>query len=171
MKICENGIYRDATPDEIAAMEAEYKRAELYERQRPLTQREVTSMLIAQQVNSIEVDDNTALRMLNFYPTWSEGSAYAAGFKVRYNGNLWRCIQAHTSQIGWEPENVASLWEQINETHAGTIDDPIPYAGNMALENGKYYIQEYEIYLCTRDTINPVYNTLAELVGLYVEVV
>ena len=41
----------------------------------------------------------------------------------------------------------------------------------MALENGKYYTQSDVLYRCTRDTGNPVYNTLAELVGIYVEVV
>ena len=41
----------------------------------------------------------------------------------------------------------------------------------MALESGKYYIQDYTIYLCTRDTGNPVYNALSELVGIYVETV
>lgn len=45
---------------------------------------------------------------------------------------------------------------------------PIPYSGNMALTSGLYYIQDYTIYLCTRDTGNPVYNPLAELVGIYV---
>ena len=68
------------------------------------------------------------------------------------------------------PELAASLWTEINETHAGTVDDPIPYSGNMALENGKYYSQGGVTYRCTRDTGNPVYNDLAELVGLYVEV-
>ena len=41
----------------------------------------------------------------------------------------------------------------------------------MALTAGLYYHQNYEVYRCTRDTINPVYNTLAELVGSYVEVI
>lgn len=40
-----------------------------------------------------------------------------------------------------------------------------------AAEAGKYYIQDYVIYLCAYDTVNPVYNPLAELVGLYVETV
>ena len=88
---------------------------------------------------------------------------------MQYGGKLWRCLQAHTSQEGWEPENAAALWEEICETHDGTQYDPIPYSGNMALESGKYYIQDHVIYLCTRDTGNPVYNQLAELVGLYVE--
>ena len=136
----------------------------------PLTAEEVTRLLITQQINTLEVDDNTALRMVEFYPEWAADMAYTVGYKVRRNGKLWRVVQAHTAQIGWEPENAASLWEQINETHAGTEDDPIPYDGNMALESGKYYIQDYTIYLCTRDTGNPVYNPLAELVGLYVEI-
>ena len=127
-------------------------------------------MMVRAQINSLAVDDNTALRMVEFYPEWATDTAYTAGYKVQYGGKLWRCLQAHTAQTGWEPENAASIWEQINETHAGTIDDPIPYSGNMALESGKYYIQDDVIYLCTRDTINPVYQPLSELVGLYVEV-
>ena len=145
--------------------------AKIYENSRPLTAEEVTAMLIRQQINTMTVDDNTALRMVEFYPEWAADMAYTVGYKVRRNGKLWRVVQAHTAQIGWEPENAASLWEQINETHAGTEDDPIPYDGNMALESGKYYIQDYTIYLCTRDTGNPVYNALSELVGIYVETV
>ena len=41
----------------------------------------------------------------------------------------------------------------------------------MALVSGKYYSQDGVVYLCNRDTINPVYNTLRELVGIYVEIV
>lgn len=54
--------------------------------------------------------------------------------------------------------------------HDGTQYDPIHYDGNMTLESGKYYIQDYVIYQCTRDTGIPVFNPLAELVGIYVEI-
>ena len=57
----------------------------------------------------------------------------------------------------------------INETNAGTKEDPIPYSGNVALESGKYYSQDGVIYLCNRDTEIPVYQALKDLVGLYVE--
>ena len=116
------------------------------------------------------LDDNTALTVKTLYPEWETDTAYTAGHKVQRNGKLWRVVQAHTSQVGWEPENTASLWEAINETHSGTADDPIPYDGNMALESGKYYTQSGMTYLCSRDTVNPVYNALSELVGIYVEV-
>ena len=167
-----NGELVGMTTEEIAAQETKRKTFEAAERSRPLTESEVSRMLIAQQINTLSVDDNTALRMVEFYPEWASGQAYAAGYKVQHNGKLWKCNEpGHTSQAGWEPSvNTASLWTEICESHAGTLNDPIPYSGNMALEAGKYYIQDYVIYLCNRDTINPVYNPLAELVGLYVEV-
>lgn len=137
---------------------------------RPLSQTAISNMIITQQINTLEVDDNTALRMKSYYPEWAENTAYSVGYKVQYNGKLWRVVQAHTSIVTWEPENAPSLWVQINETHDGSSYDPIPYEGNMALENGKYYTQNDTIYLCNRDTVNPVYHALSELVGLYVEV-
>ena len=169
MKIYINGIIRDMTAEEIAAMEVEAAKFEAYERTSPLTAAEVTRLLIAQQINTLSLDDNTALRMVEFYPEWASDTDYTAGYKVQRGGKLWRCIQAHTSQIGWEPENAASLWTEICESHSGTLEDPIPYNGNMALESGKYYMQDGKIYRGIRDTVNPVYNALSELVGLYVE--
>ena len=118
---------------------------------------------------AVTLDDETALTGVELFPIWTIDRAYAVGDKVQRNGKLWRCRQAHTSQTGWEPENAASLWTEICESHAGTLEDPIPYSGNMALESGKYYMQDGKIYRCTRNTVNPVYNALSELVGLYVE--
>ena len=170
MKKLINGQYINLTDVEISAIEESTASAEAQERTRPLTEQEVSRLIIAQQINNLTVDDNTALRMLEFYPEWASDTDYAVGFKVQRSGKLWRCVQALASQTGWEPENTPALWTEICETHAGTLDDPIPYSGNMALESGKYYIQDYVIYLCNRGTINPVYNPLADLVGLYVEV-
>lgn len=165
-----NGKYIELTTEEITAMQAELAKAEVYERTRPLTESEVTRLLIAQQINTLDVDDNTALRMLEFYPAWTAGQAYTETYKVQYSGKLWRCRQAHTSQAGQEPSiDTASLWEEVCESHDGTQADPIPYDGNMALKEGMYYVQDDVIYRCTRDTINPVYNALADLKGIYVE--
>lgn len=169
MKELLNGAYVEMDEAEVSEINRTKLAAEKAERTRPLTDDEVTRLLIAHQINTITVDDQTALRMVEFYPEWAAGVAYTAEYKVQSSGKLWRCLQAHTSQTGWEPENAASLWTEICDTHDGTIDDPIPYSGNMALESGKYYIQDGFVYRCTRDTINPVYNALADLIGLYVE--
>ena len=172
MRLLYNGKYVDMEIDAISALEKEYLANAAAERTRPLTSEEVTAMLIRQQINTLDVDDNTALRMTEFYPEWTSGQGYTAAYKVRYGGSLWRCMQSHTAQSGWEPSTAtASLWEQICESHDGTLADPIPYSGNMALENGKYYTQDGATYLCTRDTGNPVYNALADLVGIYVDTV
>ena len=165
-----NGKYIDMTAEEITAMRDAVAQAEAEEKRRPLSSSEVQEMLVRQQINTLTVDDQTALRMAAFYPEWVEGQAYTTGYKAQRGGKLWRCLQAHTAQTGWEPENAASLWEQICETHDGTKYDPIPYDGNMALESGKYYIQDDVVYLCNRDTGQPVYNALSELVSIYVEV-
>ena len=157
--------------EEIYAMQAEAQKAEKIERTRPLTTEEVTALLIKQQINTLSVDDATAVRMVAFYPEWAKDTAYTIGYKVQYLGKLYKVIQAHTSQETWTPDITASLYTRIDEVHDGTKYDPIPYEGNMALENGKYYSQDGVTYLCNRDTGNPVYNKLSELVGIYVEVI
>ena len=68
-------------------------------------------------------------------------------------------------------EGTESLYTRIDEEHAGDKYDPIPYSGNMELEAGKYYTQDSVTYHCTTGTGQPVYHALAELVGIYVEVV
>lgn len=122
--------------------------------------------------------DADGLKAKALYPRWEalvkKGSVTAEeGYRFTYNGDLYKCVNANpTFQSDWVPGNsTAALYVRIDESHVGTLDDPIPYSGNMILESGKYYIQDHVIYLCNRDTGNPVYNSLAELVGLYVETV
>lgn len=170
-KIYENGVIRDMTDEEIAAMQDAAARAEAEEKRRPLSAVEVQEMLLRQQINTLSVDDQTAYRMKEFYPEWAAGKAYTVGYKLLYGGALYKVLQAHTSQADWTPNAVPAMFTRIDEAHDGTKYDPIPYDGNMALENGKYYSQGGVTYRCTRDTGNPVYQPLADLVGIYVETV
>ena len=120
------------------------------------------------------LDDADALEIKTAYPEWKDliGVTVKLGYKFRHGDKLYKTKQPEYTFVEiYEPGTTGteSLFEVINETHAGTLDDPIPYSGNMALEAGKYYIQYDVIYLCTRDTINPVYADLSALVGMYVE--
>lgn len=172
MKICENGTVREMDVDEVAALQDARDRAETEEKRRPLSQAEVQEMMVRQQINTLVVDDQTALRMASYYPTWADGVAYAAGDRLVYNGDLYRVLTAHTAQKSWLPgAGTENIYVRIDEQHDGSKYDPIPYSGNMALESGKYYSQGGVTYLCNRDTGNPVYQALADLVGLYVMVV
>ena len=174
MRIFDGKAYRDMTTEELARMEYQSKVAAAKSKTRPLTAEEVTAMVIAQQINTLAVDDNTAVRMMAFYPAFDSiiGQTVSKGYKFTHNGKLWRVIQPSLTIQAHYPPGVGteSLYEQVNETHAGTMDDPIPYSGNLALENGKYYYQAREIYRCFRDSGNPVYQPLADLIGHYVEV-
>ena len=126
------------------------------------------------QKGAQSLNDFDALEIKRIYPQWVSliGHEAAVGFKFLHSNDLYRVLQAHAFQNNWIPGvGTESLYARIDESHAGTIDDPIPYSGNMALVKGVYYEQYGIIYLCTRDTVNPVYNALSELVGHYVEAV
>lgn len=123
--------------------------------------------IIEQAVQSL--DDATALQAIELYPHWAAGVEYAAGTKVQHGGKLWRALQDHTALETWAPDMAPALFEQIDETHAGTIGDPIPYSGNMELVAGLYYVQNGEVYLCIRDSGAPMYHDLDALIDTYVK--
>lgn len=171
MKICENGVIRDMTEEEITIVQDAVMQQETEKKHRQMTLVEVQELFIRQQINTLTVNDQTAYLMKDFYPEWETGQSYPVGYKLVYNGELYKVLTAHTSQDAWLPgTGTESLYARIDEAHDGTKYDPIPYNGNMTLTNGLYYTQSGILYLCNRDTGNPVYNALNELVGLYVEV-
>ena len=127
------------------------------------------------QMQAQELDDAQALTVKAIYPQWLEiiGKTVKLGYKFLYGNVLYKTLQdSLLIQEQYIPgEDTESLYAVIDETHAGTQEDPIPYNGNMQLENGKYYSQDGMLYLCNRDTDIPVYQELKALVGLYVEAV
>lgn len=116
-----------------------------------------------------------------FAPKWGEdikeGDAVVKGDKFTYEGKLYAVLQDHTVLAVNAPSiATASLYVEVTPDYTesgeefGTLENPIAYNGNMALENGKYYSQEGVVYLCNRDTGVAVYNALKDLVNIYVEV-
>ena len=101
------------------------------------------------RIQTMELTDSEALEMKSWYPEWETmvGKQVSEGEKYQCDGKLWKVLQGHTA-----------------------LEDPIPYDGNMELEAGKYYSQGGVTYLCNRNTEIPVYNPLADLVGIYVAV-
>lgn len=124
-------------------------------------------------VTTTTLTDAQALSCKSLYPTWESyvGKSLNAGDKVTYKGALYKVRQKVNSVLGNQAPGIATaaLYEEINEAHAGTKGDPIPYNNNMKLELGKYYSQDGVV--CSRDTGQAVYNPLKDLVGIYVTVV
>lgn len=116
--------------------------------------------------------DAEGLENVELFAQYEVGKVYAVGDRFQYNGELYKVLQAHTSQADWVPgTGTESLYAKVDEIHAGTAEDPIPYNGNMELTENLYYTQGGVLYRCTRSTGTAVHNALSELVGIYVEVV
>ena len=150
IEITPTGI-KEIPAEEIYEREKEQAAFEAADRTRPLTAEEVTALLIKQQINTLDVDDNTALRMVEFYPEWASDTDYTAGYKVQHGGKLWRCLQANTSQIGWEPDIAPSLWAKVLIPDPEVIpeweqpDSTNPYsAGDKVAHNGKTWVSDID---------------------------
>lgn len=146
-----------------------YKQETLPETQSQMIQ---AAMLVA-QMQAQTLEDRDALNVKVIYPQWQDviGQTVKAGYKFLYGDLLYKTIQDKLliQEQHIPGEGTESLYTVLDETHAGTQENSIPYDGNMALENGKYYSQDGVTYLCNRDTENPVYHNLRDLIGLYVE--
>ena len=63
---------------------------------------------------AISLSDEDALEAINLFPNWSADSIeYQVNDRVNYDGILYKCLQAHTSQSAWNPVAAASLWAKV----------------------------------------------------------
>lgn len=101
---------------------------------------------------AVSLADEDAVKAKELYARWAVGVAVAVGYRLLYGERLYRVTQAHTTQEGWEPDKVPALFTVIDETHAGTQDDPIPAAKDMEYIYGLYYTdpEDGKLYLCER---------------------
>ena len=123
----------------------------------------------------LTADDNTALTGIELYPVWAVGIAVAKDSRYQYEGKLYKCVQAHTTQAHWTPDITPALWTVIDATHSGTIDDPIPASAGMEYVKGKYYVEGTTIYLMNREGMNDGESVVLQflpsaLVGQYFEI-
>lgn len=171
-----NVIYSDAI-DILEDTEYEEVIDEYIEIDGPETLQEITPLIesikqVAQKINRINLTDNESLSVKELYPIWESkiGKNVEIGYKLFYNGQLWKVRQNHLIQEVYPPSiHTAALYEVINYQHEGTENDPIPYNPPMEIFNGKYYIQNDILYRCTRDSGTALSHDLSALVGLYVE--
>ena len=99
------------------------------------------------------LDDETALTGVELFPTWVVGKAYAVNDRTQYNGTLYKCIQAHTSQTDWMPSATPALWKTVSLDEypewvqptgahdAYNIGDKVTYNGQhyVCTSNGNVY--------------------------------
>ena len=131
--------------------------------------------IMEQAVQSL--DDAVALTAVELFPQWKElvkkGAEVEKGFRFQHDGKLYRTEQPkYTFVEQYVPGEVGteSLFSKVDEAHAGTREDPIPYEKNMEIYEGLYYTQNNVLYQCIRSSGQPLYHDLSVLIGSYVEV-
>lgn len=94
-----------------------------------------------------KLDDETALKSVELFPNWEVNNPYIIGDKVRYNGILYKCLIAHTSQSDWIPKDAVSLWTRVLIPDPETIpeweqtESTNPYMkGDKVKHNGTTWI-------------------------------
>lgn len=101
---------------------------------------------------AVTLDDETALTGVELFPLWAIGRAYATGDRVQYNGTLYKCVQAHTSQADWTPDAAPSLFSRVLIPDGETIpewvqpDSTNTYAkGDKVTHNGKTWVSDIDV--------------------------
>lgn len=95
------------------------------------------------------LDDEKAVEAQCLYPVFTAGTAYTSGDRVVYDGKLYKCVQAHTSQAEWTPDEAPALWVAVSVDEYPEWVQPTGahdayHRGDKVSYNGKHYI-------CTAD--------------------
>ena len=94
---------------------------------------------------AVTLDDETALTGVELFPAWVVGKAYAVNDRAQYNGTLYKCIQAHTSQSDWTPSATPALWKIVSideypEWVQPTGAHDAYNIGDKVTYNGQHYV-------------------------------
>ena len=107
------------------------------------------------------LSDGEALQAKTLYPVWSElvkigkvDTNGEPGYRFYHEDELYKCVNGNPEfREEWPPGIYTSaIYVRIDDTHAGTKDDPIPADRGMEYVYGKYYLdpEDGKVYLCQR---------------------
>ena len=107
---------------------------------------------------SESLTDTDALQAVELFDEWKPETAYTAQQRIRYEGKLYRCEQAHTSQSDWTPDITPALWTEVAEPGEIPVWKQPTGAQDAYMAGDKVYYpdREGDIYESTMD-----YNTYA----------
>ena len=102
--------------------------------------------------------DEVALEAKELFPNWKPDQTYERGIRVRYEDDLYRCEQTHTSQAHYTPDMVKALWTVVAEPGEIPVWVQPTGAQDAYMMNDKVYYptKNDSIYISTMD-----YNTYA----------
>ena len=119
--------------------------------------REAMEMLAGQA--AADLTDDAALKMAAVFPVWPSGTdgngQYAEGQIVQHSDGLYRVMQPVAPQAHQPPdgEGMLAVYRPVSPSHAGTLEDPIPWVYGMDCTTGTYYSYNGTVYRCAGDMI------------------
>ena len=111
----------------------------------------------ALQLFAATLDDEKAMTVATLYDAWQVGKAYAVNDLLTYGTNsvgdpqLYRVVQAHTSQDNWTPDVSASLYAAIGLDDSGYPVWSQPTGAHDAYNKGDIVNYNGTLYRCLMD--------------------
>lgn len=101
---------------------------------------------ILMRVTDLTEDESRS--MYSFYPEWKAGISYKKDWIIRYNGDLYKVAQDHTSQAQWIPGSAGteSLYTSITVSDDGTMIWKQPTGAHDCYNAGDIVIYKNEKY-------------------------
>ena len=100
---------------------------------------------------AVSLDDADALEAVELFPEWSATAHYDVDQRVRSGGVLYRCLQTHDAQSGWNPADAPSLWAKVLIPGPEVIpeweqpESTNPYMkGDKVTHNGKTWVSDID---------------------------
>ena len=107
------------------------------------------------QVQAANLDEDQAMEVADLYPEWKCLKAYSVGDMFKYGVNadgetqLYKVVQAHTSQADWTPDTQAALYKSVGFTDAGTPIWTQPLGAHDAYSIGDVVSHKDQIWVST----------------------
>ena len=101
------------------------------------------------ELASSTMTDENALTAVELFPMWKTATAYDVGVRVQYEGKLYKCIQAHTSQEDWIPSALPALYKLVSiEEYPDWVQPTGAHdayaAGAKVKHNGKRWVSDVD---------------------------
>ena len=62
---------------------------------------------------AVSLPDDDAYYTPEMFPRWKADLTVVIGDRLCYTDKLYKCVQAHTTQEGWEPDKTPALWTEV----------------------------------------------------------
>ena len=87
-------------------------------REKELIKEDTFQSLISEKLES---DSTLVDSYISYLSEWKEGVNYLIGRKIIYNNNVYKVVQSHLSQEGWEPDKASSLFTLFSKSISDVV--------------------------------------------------